>query len=782
MLLSDAILQTEPDRRFAAYEVCRGRLPLWNPYNYCGVPFLANNNAAVFSPFMLPSYVWPGPEVIAWTQLLKALVAGIGAYCFFRRVLGVGFGPAAIGAWCYPHTGYLVLWGWIHHSGVVSWLPWVLLATDRTIRRPSGWGGPALALFTALTLLSGKMDTSGQVLLASGLFAVWCVFDRYGWRRLILKPSRAAVASLLGGWVLGSALAAPVVLPTYEYLQTSLRVAARREGQVDFKASGLAALPQVVLPYLYGSHRAGSQYLASGNRLESAALAYAGLLATLVLAPLGWTGRFRSINTFWCLAGFFALVPQLGVPVIREVYGLPGLNLLQNNRFAFFTAWCLLAMAVAGLDALWKREFLWRVWHFGAWVLVAGLGLWFAARVVWLPDSIATHTLPVTHAWFQRMYATAAVLCGAAAGAWLLLWANRVPQRALGVALGSLAVIELIYNAHGVLPQSDPSLYYPKLDVFERLASAPPGRMCGARANRAAPRFCLPANLARMHHLADIRGYDGADPAAIVRLLELANPRWKKAPHFAVTQSFQPVDSPILDMLNLRYRVFRGQPPEMAKVWMAEGDYWVVESATVLPRPFVPSAIAVVENQEAAIRGIGRGDFDPRAIAYVEESVDLPETQLQGTARIESEMPTEITIEVEMQTPALVVLADLWYPGWHATVNGAPADIVRTNGFLRGVVVPAGKGTIHLEYWPASFVWGLRLFGGVVVLLILWMVVGIAPGRTRSAQRTLRSAGDAALFSRADHLLQNDGKKSTSTVEISSRPSSMHRLSTPLAE
>jgi hypothetical protein len=135
-LFSDAVLQVELDRIYAAREVRQGRLPFWNPYNYCGVPFLANNNSAVFSPFLMPSYLWPGPEVLAWTQLMRALVAGIGTYLFFRGAMGFAFLPALLGAWAFPLSGFLVMWSWIHHSSVVSLLPWILLATDLAVRGP----------------------------------------------------------------------------------------------------------------------------------------------------------------------------------------------------------------------------------------------------------------------------------------------------------------------------------------------------------------------------------------------------------------------------------------------------------------------------------------------------------------------------------------------------------------------------------------------------------------------------------------------------------------------
>src|SRR5439155_8837061 len=121
----------EPMRRFAVSEVHAGRLPLWAPYHYAGAPFIWPK----LSPFLALESCTRSPIILAWTQVLTALIAGSGAYLFFRRVLAVGFWPAAVGAWCYPLTGFFVFWQGYAAARSVCWFPWILLAVDRTVRR-----------------------------------------------------------------------------------------------------------------------------------------------------------------------------------------------------------------------------------------------------------------------------------------------------------------------------------------------------------------------------------------------------------------------------------------------------------------------------------------------------------------------------------------------------------------------------------------------------------------------------------------------------------------------
>jgi hypothetical protein len=132
--LTDLLYLCEPARRFAVSEYQAGRLPMWAPYHFAGVPFIWPK----FSPFLALQCITASPVVLAWTELLAAIVAGLGAYLFCRRALAVSFWPAAIAGWCYPLTGFFIFWQGFPTGVSVHWLPWILLAVDRTVRRSSG--------------------------------------------------------------------------------------------------------------------------------------------------------------------------------------------------------------------------------------------------------------------------------------------------------------------------------------------------------------------------------------------------------------------------------------------------------------------------------------------------------------------------------------------------------------------------------------------------------------------------------------------------------------------
>lgn len=731
--LSDEVFFYEPMRHFLAAEVRAGRLPLWLPQDYCGAPL------AVFpkySLFNLIYYLFPGPAAVVGMQFAMALVAGVGAYRFFRRALGAGFWPAALGAWAYPLTGFFVLWQGFYISYTVALYPWMLLAIDGVVRRPAGWCGPLLTLCTCLLLTVGAIDIAGQALLAAGLFAMVRLALRYvparAWRRLLGAAVMLAIA-----WTIGFLIAAPYLLPMREYVVSGDRMHRRAAGTEERPPGGAFALPQFVLPLTYGSGQHDAFYLRRGNLLESAAGAYAGLLATLGLAPLAWAWRRRrALSLFWALQGLLGLAWCLDLPMVVRLLRAPGLNMFSHNRFTFLTGFAILALAVSGLDVLRKG-----VQKLGWWYLVP-VGALVAALIWCLPRAIDPPLPPGLAPRSARqlsalppqqrrvLQASQAELrsCHVLGIGWCLLGLGVVgataqrkgPRPGLVLVTGGAVLAELLIFAWGRNPQADPSLYYPSLSPLEQLARLPPGRVLGVG--------CLPPMLNEMCALGDVRGYDGVDPHRLVDVLELARDRRFASPDYAVTQTYVPqvhatsAGKPrlpgALNMLNLRYLIGRHRPPGGLEPIIESDDYWVWENKEALPRAFVPAAVAQVCDEEM-LPLLGNTSFDPGKVAYVEEPVSLP-AHCEGTAEIVAEAPAHLTLQVDMKTLGLVVISDLWYEGWHATLDGKPLPTFRVNYALRGVVVPAGRATLEWHYWPQSLARGLQLLLAGVGGLVIW--------------------------------------------------------------
>ena len=128
----------------------------------------------------------------------------------------------------------------------------------------------------------------------------------------------------------------------------------------------------------------------------------------------------------------------------------------------------------------------------------------------------------------------------------------------------------------------------------------------------------------------------------------------------------------------------------------------------------------VVDDQLAAVLEPG---FEATDEAVVSESLRLNGA---GEARIVRDDPERVVVRADTRGGhSLVVLADTYYPGWKATVDGEDTEIVRTQHLLRGVVVPAGTHTVEFRYVP----WSWRV-GWIVSLLTAMALAGVA-WRTR---------------------------------------------------
>ena len=751
VMQSDLILGIEPVRKALSAELHAGHFPLWTPFIFAGTPGFRLS----LSPPWLLAYLIASPVVLAWTQMLVALIAGLGMYYFCRRILQLGPWPSVIAAWCYPLTGAYVLWVGQWLPAVMCLLPWSLATVDRAVRAPRGWGGPAVGIVTVLLLLSGAMDIAGQVLMVSGLYALWCIWDEYASGAFSLKGLRIAGVLVLS-WMLGFACSAWLLVPGADYAATGSRMIQRSAGTEERPPVGLAALPQIVLPDIYGSEVHGSFRIGAMTLPESSAMAYAGSISCLVLAPLAWFScKRRSVIGMLILLAFFSLSWTLGVPLIVPLLRLPVLNMMSHNRMVFVTGFALVALGAIGLEVLLRGE-VYRRWWFGIpAILLAVLCGWCLYHSFNLPEPIASQLgatvekAPISYIdepWkvaeiqrnFRTTYAVNAAFCGAGAAVWCFLMLGSVTAGWLVPALTALLYIQLVYFGYGFVAQTNPELYFPKLPILERIAAETPGRIIGFN--------CLPANLAQAVGLADVRGYDGVDPKAMVELLLTARNLPAQDMPYAATQYMSPFVfkdpetgslriPPVLDMLNVRYVIFRGTPPPDVKPSFVDTDYWMFVNNRAMPRAFVPRHVEVIAEAQARLHAMTRVEFDPSDIAYLEQPIGLSGAS-EGTVRIVEGTLNRLTLRARMKTPGLVVLADRWDSGWRAYVNDAEVPIIRVNHAVRGVLVGSGASTIRFVYLPAGFFVGIVITAAGGICLLTWACVLIFRGRqARLSQR-----------------------------------------------
>ena len=155
---------------------------------------------------------------------------------------------------------------------------------------------------------------------------------------------------------------------------------------------------------------------------------------------------------------------------------------------------------------------------------------------------------------------------------------------------------------------------------------------------------------------------------------------------------------------------------------------WVVYSAVIVPPTAAgsPERAAMVRTLvDSAGGATDRGTVDLRQTAFVETDDAAPLAALRvrptagpaGSVAIERAEPQRIEIRATLERPGLVILSDLFDPGWHLTIDGSPAPIWRTNRMMRGAFVPEGSHTLVYAYRSDAFRLGAIVsMAGLVVL------------------------------------------------------------------
>jgi len=80
-------------------------------------------------------------------------------------------------------------------------------------------------------------------------------------------------------------------------------------------------------------------------------------------------------------------------------------------------------------------------------------------------------------------------------------------------------------------------------------------------------------------------------------------------------------------------------------------------------------------------------------------------------------------MQVEAARGDMLVLSEVFYPGWRAWVNEREVEILRANYLFRAVPLTEGTQRVRLLYDPLSFKIGLGVFGITVVMLCGWLLL-----------------------------------------------------------
>ena len=688
---------------FAGYQYQRlsqGEVPLWNPYNNGGLPFIGDTQAAVFYP---PRWITIGLSSLAggWSynalqleMTAHVLMYSLLMYLFMRRLtLGKKLSPLAalVAAIVIAYGGYTGSYPPLQLAVLEAaiWFPLACLGILEATRAGK-LSHPYLALAgvaLGLSWLAGHPQTSWfMTYVLCAYFAFRTYRQRIGWREFLLGG--------LGIGVVTVGLTAVTLLPGIEYLLHTSRVG------LGFEQKGngfpFKDLAQFVFP--------GSVSLWSPL--------YIGLPSIFFVS----VALVRNVgeSRFWFAIASVGLILSFGAnaPFYHLAYSLiPGLRFFRGQERAAFVVANSLAIVVGfGVVAAgnWHNHFnreralLW--WRrFAALFLVVAFG----AFVVWMGDSLRWG------AFFDIASRSAAITVLSA----LLFYAFvRKPHQAIAqFALIALITFDLFSVSLDHPGTYDPIPYTGQLDmappplvqtVMLDQNGGQPLRVDGFRG--------LQGNFGSLYGLMDMRGISPLfleGPYQIIHRNYVNNPlAWEL---FAVKYVYSESET-----LSVPSKVIAtGDDPE-GKIQLHElGD----------PRPFVHLIYhADVVDSDAFARALmddPRYDVRSKVVLHKMPNLELPTNKVAGTAIVESYEAEEIVIEVDTSENAILSIAQPHYVGWEAQLDKQPVEFLRAYGGLSAVEIPEGHHRLRLRYNPQSYAIGSGLSAAAWLALALLAIV-----------------------------------------------------------
>ena len=686
--------------RLAQSEVHAGRLPLWNPYLAGGLPLWANPE---YGLLYLPNWIMLVAPIhlgLSWVAAFHLFWAGLGLYVW-GRLHRLGPGGALVGALTFSYCGFVVVRiaeGSPNLIATLTWLPWVMAAVENSLRKHTLKSALLAGLPLAMAVYAGHPESGYHI----GVLVLLRVLVEIAWPPD--PPSRRdrwrlPLRQLIIAGIVASGLSAAQLLPTAELIWRSVRGGSQGYEFASQYSLPLAHLISIILPNFFGEPvRLG--YWGENWHIEY--ILYPGLLALLLVGAAIRYGHGERPVRLWLGLAVLGLLLALGPAsgLHRLAYGIAPLFGLARvpARFGFWTIFAVASLAAWAVDHLahhparqWGSRaslallagtplglsvvaFLFytlvpredaRAYHIGAGLLAASLFLGLGGALL------------LGRPWFSGR-----VFVGLAA---LLTLADLWGYGSRELHLTAEGEATMWAQAAALIDQPDASSRWPPPRVLTfgmNVIFESNGMDVGLASVRAYEQLLL----------ADYQSFIDSVP----------DPR-------ATT----------FDLLNAEYLLI----PADQEQWRNEprlqylgpaGDFAVYRRKAALPRAWIVPTTQVMPALQDTINAIHAPGFEPRAVAFVTDDLGCS-AGTGGDAQITHFEPGVVTVSTNGS--GLLILGEVWYPGWQATLDNQPVKVIKADGVLRGVCLPEGQHTVSFRFDPPLVKWGVGLTGITIILL-----------------------------------------------------------------
>jgi hypothetical protein len=755
---SDQYIAGYSFREFAAQALRSGAgFPLWNPYQFGGMPYVAAMHGDIFYPTFLLRMVLPTDIAMTWGFVVHLFLAGFFTVGFLRAA-GVTLTASTVGGVAYMMAGPVAAYASPGHDGklfVSALLPAALWCVVRGMRdgRWAAWG--ALALVVGLAVLSPHPQLLQYMLLTTGAYALYLAFASSAVPTPVNEPVRtkkptATRYSRLGlalvAVVVGAAIGAIQYLPVMEYVPWSPRSGGKG---YDYATSYSFPLEETINTYLPQFSGILDNYWGrNGIHFHSE---YLGVV-TFVLAGLafvgGTTNKHRRHAWFWLGTLVVALFWAWGgnTPFYQLVYALvPGSKYFRApSTILYVVGFSTAVLAAFGAERALAAKVTTRyavIWCAIAVVvaLIATTGGLSALAMSILGDQrgdaiLANGSNVIIGSW--RSAAFVLLTCGLL----VAIARGKLDARKAGYALIALMAVDLwsVERHYWIFSDRAAKLYAsdPIIDYLQKQTE--PGRVIALPlSDNMAQHDPFLLGDALMHEkVRGVLGYHGNELGRYQQLdgkdqgfQSLANPNFwalTNAKFFYTNTAEVPfpgsklVAGPVRDAAGTMTFLFRlpgEQPPAWVVPMVVKADDPSTLS-TVL-NPLFDVKRAAIFDSAASVQAKPAGSPLPEALA-------IPVTISRYDAGA-----IDLTIGGAAPAGSALIVSENFYPGWHATVDGKPVPVSRADYTLMGIELPPNAKQVSLRFTSQPYERGKIITLTALFVVVCAMVAGGIVDRKR---------------------------------------------------
>lgn len=717
----DPVDQFVPWLKFNTQFLRSGQMPLWNPYEGCGQPYLANMQSA----FFFPPNLFPALMGIKWglvmIYLMRLYLCGILIFLYLSEI-NVDYRVSILAAVAGMFTGYNTRWLYQANSALAFYIPLGLLAIEHIVRhRDSIKGYLLVSIGFALAIFGGHPETlfyGTTVILLYTLVRIPTAYKGIEGVRAIVR--------LAGFLLIGLLIAGVQLVPFIEYLFHSTAYMARpAEGNppLIFLSSLLFSLVQNFLSTLFNI-RTG--YVVFYALYPLSSLGYTGItMVLLCIAAIAGLRQVRSnIVAAYLLIMIYLIVVSTNIPFLHHwLLLLPGFK-LSWTYFAFGDlSLFIIFLGAFALDAYSKNRLGLKYFSYAFIATLGMLAVFFAFFFITMSRAIGPSAANRFLLALPTIVDTAGTVVLLTISLLVIMYIRK--PALLAFSLGALVFIE---TALPMIPRESaikPAYFYPKNNIIDFLERQP-------RPFRIEPLFKAdnnevgapwPLGIVQYYGLEEPGSYDAMLVNRYSRLIRtmpaddfanLANVKFFIMTQGSLTQ-FRKLDlKPLLSYNG--YTLYQNLSASN-RAFMVY-DYKTVPSSphdltwlnTVTSYGNTLSETAIIREKDAAY-----ATFMPGRTGGASSHV-----------RFEVYRPDFISMKVQTTEPGLLVISNTYFPGWKVMVDDVEKKLIRTDYAFDGVFLEQGIHTVVLTYRPQSFRIGLILtIAGLISLLVVSLLAKV---------------------------------------------------------